>query len=209
MTNKTYGIIGIATPILFLTIYIVMSSIRPEYSMLTKAISELGSIDAPNKWMWNFFGYILTGILIAIYSFGLYRNIALTKSSKLPLYGILFSGIFMAVSGIFPADMDDRQSTTMLLHTVGSLGSYIFFLIGAFTYPKLMDKTDYWKRAKRPTLIFTFLTILFGAWPFVFPNIPGLGQRIVFFFYFAWIFYTGIKLYNNSKKYPVAKTVYD
>ena len=200
MTNKTYGIIGIATPILFLTLYIVMSSIRPEYSMLTKAISELGSLDAPNKWLWNFFGYILTGILIAIYSFGLYRNIAVTKSSKLPLYGILFSGVFMAVSGIFPADMDDRQSTTMLLHTVGSLGSYIFFLIGAFTYPKLMDKSDYWKRAKRPTLIFTFLTILFGAWPFVYPNIPGLGQRIVFFFYFAWIFYTGIKLYNNPKK---------
>lgn len=207
MKNKTYGIIGIATPITFLATYLIMSSIRPEYSMFTKAISELGSVDAPNKWLWNFFGYMLTGIFIAIYSIGLYKNVAVTKSSKLPLYGILFSGIFMTISGIFPADMDDRQSTTMLLHTVGSFGSYIFFLIGAFTYPKLMNKSDYWKKAKKPTLFFTFLTIVFGAWPFIFHNIPALGQRIVFVLYFLWILYTAIKLYNHRKESPVANKV--
>lgn len=207
MTNKSYGIIGIATPIVFLTTYIIMSSIRPEYSMLTKAISELGSVDAPKKWIWNSFGYILTGLLIVIYAFGLYKNIAIEKSSKLPLYGILLSGIFMAISGIFPGDFDNKQSITMLLHTVGSFGSYIFFLIGAFTYTKLMNKTDYWKRVKKPTLIFTYLTIVFGAWAFIFPNIPALGQRIVFFFYFLWIFYTAIKLLNQPKESPVANKV--
>ncbi len=178
---------------------------RPEYSMFTKAISELGSVDAPKKWIWNSFGYILTGLLIAIYSFGLYKNMAIEKSSKLPLYGILLSGVFTAIAGIFPGDFDNKQSITMLLHTVGSFGSYIFFLIGAFTYPKLMNKTDYWKKAKKPTLIFTYLTIVFGAWAFIFPNIPALGQRIVFFFYFLWIFYTAIKLFNHQKENPVTK----
>ena len=204
MTNKTYGIIGMVAPIVFLTIYIIMSSIRPEYSMFTKAISELGSVDAPNKWIWNSFGYILTGLLIAIYAFGLYKNMKVEKSSKLPLYGILLSGVFMAIAGIFPGDFNNKQSTTMLLHTVGSIGSYIFFLIGAFTYVKLMNKTDYWKRAKKPTLIFTYLTIAFGAWPFIFSNIPSLGQRIVFFFYFLWIFYTANKLLNQQEESPVA-----
>ncbi|WP_378187530.1 DUF998 domain-containing protein [Aquimarina sp. W85] len=207
MTNKSYGIIGIAAPILFLITYLIMSSIRPEYSMFTKAISELGSIDAPNKWIWNFFGYILSGILIAIYSLGLYKNVVITKSSKLSLYGILFSGIFMTISGVFPGDFDNKQSTTMLLHTVGSFGSYIFFLIGAFTYPKLMNKTNYWSSVKKPTLIFTYLTIVFGVWPFIFPNIPAFGQRIVFFFYFLWIFYTAIKLLNQPKESPVTNKV--
>ncbi len=179
---------------------------RPEYSMFTKAISELGSVDAPKKWIWNSFGYILTGLLIAIYSFGQYKNMAIEKSSKLPLYGILLSGVFMAIAGIFPGDFNNRESTTMLLHTVGSFGSYIFFLIGAFTYTKLMNKTEYWKRVKKPTLIFTYLTIVFGAWAFIFPNIPALGQRIVFFFYFLWIFYTAIKLLNQSKESPVNNT---
>ncbi|WP_437372988.1 DUF998 domain-containing protein [Maribacter litoralis] len=206
MTNKVYGKIGMASPIVFLTTYVILSSMRPEYSMFTKAISELGSVDAPKKWIWNSFGYILTGLLIAIYSFGLYKNMAIEKSSKLPLYGILLSGVFMAIAGIFPGDFNNRESTTMLLHTVGSFGSYIFFLIGAFTYPKLMNKTDYWKKAKKPTLIFTYLTIVFGAWAFIFPNIPALGQRIVFFFYFLWIFYTAIKLFNHQKENPVNNT---
>ncbi|WP_116772560.1 DUF998 domain-containing protein [Maribacter litoralis] len=206
MTNKVYGKIGMASPIVFLTTYVILSSMRPEYSMFTKAISELGSVDAPKKWIWNSFGYILTGLLIAIYSFGQYKNMAIEKSSKLPLYGILLSGVFMAIAGIFPGDFNNRESTTMLLHTVGSFGSYIFFLIGAFTYTKLMNKTEYWKRVKKPTLIFTYLTIVFGAWAFIFPNIPALGQRIVFFFYFLWIFYTAIKLLNQSKESPVNNT---
>ena len=184
-----------------------MSSIRPEYSMFTKAISELGSLDASNKWLWNSFGYVLTGILIAIYAIGLYKNVAVTKSSKLPLYGILLSGVFMIVSGIFPGDFDNRESTTMLLHTVGSFGSYIFFLIGAFTYPKQMRKNEYWKQAIKPTLIFTWLTILFGSWPVIFPNMPALGQRITFLFYFLWITHTAIKLYIQPKESPVANTV--
>jgi len=87
----------------------------------------------------------------------------------------------------------------MLFHTIGSFGSYIFFLIGAFTYPGQMKKTDYWKQSIKPTLIFTWLTIVFGAWPFVFPNIPALGQRLVFFFYLFWIFYTALRLYKRTE----------
>ena len=204
MSNKTYGVIGIVSPIIFWAAYFTMSAVRPEYSMFTKAVSELGSVDAPHKWVWNSLGYLIPGLLIAIYSFGLYKNVVVNKSSKLPLYGILLSGAFMAMSGLFPGDFDDRQSTTMLLHSIGSFGSYIFFLIGAFTYPKLMNKNDYWKGANTPTLIFTYLTIVFGAWAFVFPNIPALGQRIVFFFYFLWIFYTAVKLYNQRKESSVA-----
>lgn len=197
MSHKTYGIIGMLAPFVFFVTYTIMALSRPEYSLLTKAVSELGSLDAPNKWIWNIFGYIVPGILISIYAIGLFKRVADKKANKLPLYGILLSGSFMALSGIFPGDFDDRASLTMLLHTIGSFGSYLFFLVGAFTYPKQMKKTTYWKAAIKPTLIFTYLTIVFGAWVFFFPNIPALGQRIVFFFYFLWIFYTAIKLYSQ------------
>lgn len=200
MRQKTYAIIGIAIPVLFWVTYITMSSTREEYSLFTKAVSELGSVDTPNKWIWNSIGYMLTGLLIAIYSVGLYRSMAIEKSSKWPLYGLMLSGVFMAISGVFPGDFDNRQSATMLLHSIGSFGSYVFFLIAAFTYPKLMMKTEFWRDVKWPTLIFTYLTIVFGAWPFVVPDIPSLGQKIVFFFYFAWIFYTAIKLYKQPQK---------
>ncbi len=104
----------------------------------------------------------------------------------------------MIVSGIFPGDFNDKSSTTMLLHTLGSFGSYLFFLLGAFTYPQLMTKSDYWRKAVAPTLIFTWLTILFGSWPFIFPHMPAVGQRIVFAFYFLWIGLMAMRLYRAS-----------
>lgn len=199
MRNRKYAIIGLLTPIILGTTYFIMANQRPEYSFLYKALSELGSVDAPNKWFWNIFGYIIPGILISIYSIGLYRAVATESSSKLPLIGIFLSGFFMMISGVFPANMDNRESATTILHMVGSFGSYIFFLIGVFTYPKLMKANPYWKSSNLPLLIFVWSTVLFGFWPYMFPNTPSVGQRIIFIFYFAWITFTAIKLY----KFPI------
>lgn len=196
MKNKGFGLLGLFAPVLFGVAYLLMASQRPEYSFLTKAISELGSVDAPNKWYWNVFGYILPGVLISIFSIGLYKSMAQRPSSRLPLIGIFFSGLFMAISGIFPGDFDDRTSTTMILHSIGSFGCYLFFLMGAFTYPKLMRESKYWKAAIVPSLTLVWLTIVFGSWPFIFSEMPGVGQRIVFLLYFLWIAINAFKLYN-------------
>ncbi len=174
MNNKHFAVAGLLAPILLWTTYFIMASQRPEYSFLYKAISELGSVDAPNKWMWNIFGYIIPGLLISFYSIGLYKSVATEKSSKLPLLGIFLSGFFMTISGIFPADMDNRSSATTLLHMVGSYGSYVFFLLGAFSYPKLMKRKEYWKNSSLPLLIFVWLTIV--CWLLVF-DIPEYSFR--------------------------------
>ena len=195
MKNKKFAIIGFLSPTLFWVTYFILANQRPDYSFLTKAVSELGSMDAPNKWTWNVLGYILPGILISIFSIGLYRNIKNENSSRLPLIGIFLSGIFMTLSGVFPGDYDNRTSLTMLLHTIGSFGSYIFFLIGAFSFPKQMKKTTYWYKVIKPSLVMTWLTIIFGSWVFIFPKFPSVGQRIVFAFYFLWIIFTAYKLY--------------
>lgn len=200
MTPRHYALIGMAAPILFWSTYFIMAGLRPEFSFYTKAISELGSMDAPNKWVWNSLGYGITGLCISVYAYGLFKSVAAKGTSKLPLIGLVLSGIFMSVAGIFPGDFDNKQATTMLLHTIGSFGSYLFFLLAAFTFPKPMNTNTYWQRASRPTLLFTGLTILFGAWPFFFPSMPAVGQRFVFLFYFVWIFYTAQKLYRQPSK---------
>ncbi|MBX2917445.1 MAG: DUF998 domain-containing protein [Cyclobacteriaceae bacterium] len=200
MTHRHYALIGMAAPILFWSTYFIMAGLRPEYSFYTKAISELGSVDAPNKWVWNSLGYGITGLFISVYAYGLFRSVAGNAASKFPLIGLVLSGLFMSLAGIFPGDFDNKQTTTMLLHTIGSFGSYLFFLLAAFTYPKHMNASAYWKQASGSTLLFTWLTILFGAWPFLFPSMPAVGQRFIFLFYFVWIFYTAIKLYRQPSK---------
>lgn len=196
MTSKTYSFIGISVPIIFWTTYLIMANLRVDYSLFTKAVSELGSLDAPNKWIWNICGYIIPGSFIAIFSFGLYKNISGGQGSKVPLLGLVLSGIFMALSGIFPGDFENRQSFTMVAHTIGSIGSYFFYLLGAFSLPRLMKKSNYWQNSITPTLFLTWLTILFGAWPVLFPNFPAVGQRLTFFFFFSWICFMAVKLYR-------------
>ena len=39
-----------------------------------QTVSELGSLDAPDKWVWNILGYMLVGLMIAVYSFGLFKD---------------------------------------------------------------------------------------------------------------------------------------
>lgn len=195
MTNKQYATLGIASVILFWLSYFMMVAQRPEYSFLTKAISELGSVDAPQKWIWNICGYIVPGTLIAIFSIGLYRHTKTGNDSVLPLAGIFLSGIFMVLAGIFPGDFNNKKSLTMLLHTVGSFGSYLFFLAGAFSYPRIMKKTVFWTPVIKPGLFCVYMTIVFGSWVFIFPAIPAVGQRIVFAFYFLWILFNAIRLY--------------
>lgn len=209
MKNRHYAIIGLLAPTLLCTTYFIMANQRTEYSFLYKQISELGAVDAPNNWIWNIFGYSIPGLLLSIYSIGLYKAIATKPSSKLPLIGIFFSGFFMLLSGVYPADMAHRSSTTTILHMVGSYGSYIFFLISAFTYPKLFKSSSYWKSSNLPLLIFVWTTIIFGFWYYIFPNIPSVGQRFTFFFYFSWISYTAIKLYKLKDKIPVADIEYE
>ena len=203
MTNRHYALIGFSAPAIFWLTYFIMSGKRPDYSFTTKAISELGSLDSPNKWLWNIIGYCTTGILISIFSYGLYKNIQTEKSSKTPLIGLLLSGLFMSFSGIFPGDFENKQSLTMLLHSIGSFGSYVFFLLGAFTFPKQMGKSQYWNAAIKPGLAFTWLTILFGSWPFLFPKMPAVGQRLVFVFYFLWIIFNAYKLYNQQVSFKI------
>lgn len=196
MSNKQYAVIGFLAPVIFWITYFTMAAQRPGYSFLTKAISELGSVDAPNKWTWNILGYILPGICISVFSIGLYIKTRTADSGKLPFLGIFLSGVFMAISGVFPGDFDDKKSLTMLLHTIGSFGSYVFFLIGAFTLPTHLKKSSRWATTLRPLMTMVWLTILFGSWPFVFPEFPAVGQRLVFAFYFLWIALVAYRLYN-------------
>jgi len=198
MNNKGFAFSGIASAFLLGTTYFVMANMRPEYSFKYKAISELGSLDAPNLWFWNILGYIIPGLLIAVFSIGLYKYSAKNNSSKIPYYGLILSGLFMTLSGIFPADMENRKSTTTILHMIGSYGSYISFLFTAFTYPKIWKKNTNWQPLIKPTLICVWLTIVFGSWYLFFPNIPSVGQRIVFLFYFLWIFISAIRLYKTK-----------
>jgi hypothetical membrane protein len=197
ISRKSIGLIALITPFWFLTVYLVMSGRRPEYSHLTKAISELGSLDAPNRWFWNVLGYILPGLAIALLGVGLKRDFAPAgRHASTPAFALVASGLFMTMSGVFPGDFENRTSPTMILHTVSSLGSFAAFLVAGFWLPKIFRSHESWRWVAWPSLTLVVASIVAG---FLRSGAaPGLGQRLGFAFVFAWVGLVGYALLRST-----------
>ena len=189
-SQKAIGWIAAATPVWFLVVYLTMSAVRPEYSHLTKAVSELGSWDAPNLWVWNVLGYILPGLAVSLLGVGLFREFS--PKARISSAALVLSGLLMALSGAFPGDFENRQSPSMLMHLVGSLGSYIAFLVAGFGLPRVTRSSSAWGWAAWPSLALVLLSIATG---FLRSGAaPGLGQRLTFTCFFLWVALMGVAM---------------
>jgi hypothetical membrane protein len=204
-SQKTIGRIAAATPAWFLLIYFAISALRPEYSHLTKAISELGSWDAPNLWAWNVLGYILPGLVVSLLGVGLFREFS--PKARIPSTALIVSGLLMALSGVFPGDFENRQSPSMLMHLVGSLGSYVVFLVAGIGLLRVMRSAPAWRWAAWPSLALVLLSVATGFLRS--GTAPGLGQRLGFACFFLWVALMGFAMvrastarapHNNSSK---------
>lgn len=90
-------------------------------------------------------------------------------------------GLLMAMSGVFSGDFENRTSFTMLLHTIGALGSYFAFLISGFSAPALLRQHSERQAYVWPSTAIVILSIASGFLRS--GNSPGLGQRIGFLFF--------------------------
>jgi hypothetical membrane protein len=202
MSQKKIGFVAMVTPLWFLAVYVVMSSMRPDYRHTGQAISELGSLDAPNLWAWNILGYILPGLAIALLGISLRREFTnRVVPAAAPAMALVAAGLLMALSGVFPANMADFKSATTLLHTVGSFGCYIAFLIAGFWLPSAFRKVSAWRWAATPSLLLVIASIITGFLRFA--GMASIGQRITFTCFFLWVALLGWALWRaNSPSVP-------
>ena len=180
-------------PVWFAGIYLTLSSIRPEYSHLTKAVSELGSVDAPRAWIWNLLGFILPGIAVSLLGLGIGNRFAKEPGARVPALALIASGLFMALSGVFQGDFENRTSMTMIVHAVGSIGSFVVFLVAAFSLPRVLRRFREWRPFVWPSLALAWASIITGFLRT--GNAPGLGQRLGFACFFLWVALVGYALY--------------
>lgn len=207
MNNKTNGIFGITAVTISILTLIIMAELRTDgYNHFHKAVSELGSLDAPNKWVFNILGFIVPGILISIFSLNLLKEFRAHSVKAYPFYLLCLSGIFLSLAGISPANLENRQSINTIIHLIGAGGSGVFWLLCALTLWWQLKKIDGWKTVAIITFLIPFCMIV--AMSFVSKNSPGLSQRIVFASLYLYILILAIKLLSQREESPVAKTVY-
>ncbi len=179
MSAKTNGLIGIAAVVVGTLAIIIMAKLRTDgYNHFHKAVSELGSLDAPNKWIFNLLGFIIPGMLISIFSFNLLKGFRSFPIKSYPFYLLILSGLFLTLAGLFPANLEERKSITTIMHSIGAMGGGGFWFLSALTLWWQLKKNNIWKNTAIATFVIPFIMIL--AMGFVSESTPGIAQRIVF-----------------------------
>ena len=194
MKQKPHALAGLAAPVLFAGTYLLLTASIPGFDHFTQTISAIGAQGAPYAWAWNLLGYVGTGFLISFFAIGLHRAVATEDRNPLSFLGLFLSGIFLVVAGIFPVDSANPNAMSGTLHTLGTTGSFIAFVLAAFTYPALFRNHPFWNRTIIPSLVLAWSCILS-----VFLRLgqaPGIGQRAGIVFYLLWIVYLAIHLYR-------------
>ena len=199
MLRKSLIYCGIAAPILYVITAIVGAALRPDYSHIVNAISELLSNGAPNKAIldivFNFYNALLLAFAIGAYS----ALKTLPRISRAAM-GILIGIQVLSFSwGFFPMDPLGAEATfagTMhnVLGGIVALATIIMPLLMGLGFRQVSDFRRYstFSFIASAIIFVSGLTgvILAGQGYLVF----GLFERITIGTYETWIFITALNL---------------
>jgi hypothetical membrane protein len=181
------AVLGIASPMLFVLLVVVMGFIHPGYSHLTNFISDLGALDAPIPYVQrlNFFQF---GIGIAVLAWALYMGMDQPSRVALVLQVIIGVGIFL--SGIFPGHSNDPGSRETMLHNLVGIPAFLMIMLVPLVAGWRFRRSEAWRGlsaysiSMTPVLVAMFVLMARAdASP---TGAPGLFQRL---FIGTWLFW--------------------
>jgi hypothetical membrane protein len=194
---------GAIGPILFVAAFTVGGVVRPDYSPIHQAVSDLGV--GPNAWLLNV-SLVLMGVCLLAFAVGFYlsRRPALSQAWRWACAVLLScTGLGFAVAGIFteaPATVAIHWMVGMPLLVLGSVVG--FFLTGlALRYDTR------WRGWSVYTLVASLVTIvliatMFWVWtpgtPLAPERLGGLMERVVFIEILAWYVAFGWRLFRAT-----------
>ena len=199
MLRKILLYCGILAPILYVITAIVGAALRPDYSHIVNAISELLSNGAPNKAVLDVVFNLYNALLLA---FAIGAFMVLKNSPRLCRVAM---GIFIAIQilsfswGFFPMDpMGTKATFAGTMHNI--LGGVVAF--ATIVMPILMGLGLRRQHGFSRYAVYSFITsaIIFVAAPtgiiLVGQGVQmfGLFERITIGSYEVWIFVTALNL---------------
>jgi hypothetical membrane protein len=199
MRSRTGGFLGIVACIVFWSAMFIFGSLRPSYSHMVNSISELGALGTPNAILWNVFGFIIPGLLLAVTGNAIADSInsASSKPGKIARWLLPLFGMTIAGQGCLPAKMANGEPVVASWHTRGhliiSLVSGIAWILAALILAVPIKRNSDWGGMFYVNIVAVLLVIggsfaLRGILP------DGLAQRVVDAVVFTWFILMSLKL---------------
>ncbi len=121
MLTRVSGVCGIASPLVGLTVILVVISSSPWFRWTENDISVLG-VEGSTTLLFNW-GLILTGLLSLIFAIGLRKNLLSSRLGQLGVVSLLLGSLSLSATGIFPR-------TINLPHDAASIAFFVLITLG-------------------------------------------------------------------------------
>ncbi len=140
---------GIAGPLLFASVVILVGSLRPDYSHMSQFMSELGEAGGQFAGAMNYLGFMLSAALILAFVLASRTRLPRNRLNSIAATLLIVFAISMFFAGVFSCDVGCSPSEPTLdqkLHDVFSIIAFPAFTAGVFFWGLSLFRNASWHR---------------------------------------------------------------
>ena len=209
--KKTFMLCGMAAAVVYLGTVILGGWLRPGYSHISMAISELVADSAPNRSLLSSL-FLLYNILVSLFGIGLFLKTNSQPKGRisgivgsLALIAVGMAGVLMELA--FPQESGGTATTfTGTMHFVmagaASLGTMVAILMMAFWFKNVPEPKSYVTYTYVSVLVVFISGGMSAAAMANYHPLFGLIERITIFTFILWMFLTGRKMAQLEQNPP-------
>ncbi len=198
---SAYSILG--SILLYIGSIIISGFLKPEYSHLRDAISELGETGYSYAYILNY-SLVVTGFFVVFFAYALHISIKQEKYSIIPFISLLYFGLSLVAGGLFPCDKGCINPVTFsgYVHIYSGTPNLILNPLAYYLFAKRMENDTRWKIKASISKRAAFILILLYLLSFLFPiiNLAGLGQRLTVVPIILWLYVMAVHLLRILKE---------
>ena len=199
--TRLFTLAGVIGSILFVLVFIIDGFLRPGYSPIQQAISDLGI--GQNAWILNT-DLIAFGLLSMLFAIGFYQAMRKSiggKRLRVSTFLLLLAGAGAVNDGFFTEfnPTDPIAALHDALHNLGFLVAFGSLIVALFIIGLQLRKDRAWRGYACYTMLTSLVTLLLIILPFTFPcygaELGGLNERMLLVEALAWPVVTGCRLF--------------
>ena len=199
--GRTSAACGVVAPILSIVVAASVGYMHPGYSITEQRLSELGASGAPHAFVFNVLGLMTSGMLVVVFSLGLYSEFSSYRVAKIGSGLLTLCGASLFMTGVFPCDVGAVEaSASGILHGLFA-GIGTSAIIGAALAMWLGLKDDpVWRNHSWFSLCVAAVAVALYV-PhllYLLPRWNGAIQRMLVMDLLVWIEVVSIKLLSRS-----------
>jgi hypothetical membrane protein len=198
--TRWLALAGVVGPILFLSVLTILGFLRPGYSQIRQAGSDLGI--GPNAWILNL-SFVITGLLLIAFAIGFFllmRQVLGRGWRRTCLVLLILSGTGWIIAGIFT----EAPATVTLHWALGVPLAFLSPLVVCFIVGRQWRRVSEWRGYGRYSLLTALGVVVFYllTYAFFIPSSPlsgihigGLLERVLILVVLAWYVVIGWRLF--------------